>query len=223
MDEILFDNSLIRLVEVVKNNLGDHSLHNGVILRDATGRLSFVAPEEAVSDEKRTQIQQSLYDVLGPYARSGSVITFKGDFGTDRILQDQSRLPVQVDGVFCQLIDRRIVGAGWLETPNDEAKGLPRIVFASLKGGVGRSTAISVTAADLARRNRNVLVVDLDLEAPGIGDLLLDQDRMPQFGVVDFLVENGIGGVPDARLDDFVGSSALTTGGGGRVDVSTLR
>ena len=103
--------------------------------------------------------------------------------------------------------------------PEDEVVGAPRIVFSSVKGGVGRSTALAVAAADLARRNRNVLVVDLDLEAPGIGDLLLGDDRQPRFGVADFLVEDGIGGVPDARLDDFVGVSGLTVGTGGRVDV----
>lgn len=42
---------------------------------------------------------------------------------------------------------------------------------------------------------------------------------MPHFGVIDFLVENGIGGVSDRLLDDFVGVSALIKGGGGRVDV----
>jgi hypothetical protein len=92
-------------------------------------------------------------------------------------------------------------------------------VFASLKGGVGRSTALAVTASDLARRNKNILVVDLDLEAPGVGDMLLDGERLPRFGTVDYLVENGLGGVPDRYLSDFVGTSPLTTPGGGRVDV----
>jgi len=95
----------------------------------------------------------------------------------------------------------------------------PRIVFASLKGGVGRSTALAVTASDLSRRNRNILVVDLDLEAPGLGDMLLDEERMPRFGTVDYLVENGLGGVPENALSDFIGTSSLTTAGGGRVDV----
>ncbi len=76
-----------------------------------------------------------------------------------------------------------------------------------------------MAACDLARRNRNVLVVDLDLEAPGLGHLLLDDSRMPQFGTIDFLVENGIGGVSEERIGDFIGLSAITTGDGGRVDV----
>jgi hypothetical protein len=64
-----------------------------------------------------------------------------------------------------------------------------------------------------------VLVIDLDLEAPGLGELLLAEDRVPSLGVTDYLVENGIGGVQDDALGDFVGTSQLTRGIGGRVDV----
>nr|WP_146101732.1 hypothetical protein [Rhodopila globiformis] len=61
--------------------------------------------------------------------------------------------------------------------------------------------------------------MDLDLEAPGLGNLLLDDERMPRLGVVDFLVEDGLNGIQDADLPEFVGTSALTKGEGGRVDV----
>ena len=93
------------------------------------------------------------------------------------------------------------------------------IVFASLKGGVGRSTALAVAASDLASRGRNVLVIDLDLEAPGLGEITLDAARTPMFGVLDYLVEDGIGGIPNSLLDRFVGTSSLTVSAGGRVDV----
>lgn len=39
--------------------------------------------------------------------------------------------------------------------------------FYSYKGGVGRSMALAHCAAELARRGRKVLIIDLDLEAPG--------------------------------------------------------
>lgn len=41
------------------------------------------------------------------------------------------------------------------------------IGFYSYKGGVGRSMALAHCAVELARRGRKVLIVDLDLEAPG--------------------------------------------------------
>lgn len=44
-----------------------------------------------------------------------------------------------------------------------------RVTFYSYKGGVGRSLTLLNVAAELRRRGKRVVVVDLDLEAPGIG------------------------------------------------------
>ncbi|MGI8991164.1 MAG: KGGVGR-motif variant AAA ATPase [Bryobacteraceae bacterium] len=44
--------------------------------------------------------------------------------------------------------------------------------FYSYKGGVGRSLAVMNVAYALAGRGRHVLVVDMDLEAPGLSDFL---------------------------------------------------
>jgi MinD-like ATPase involved in chromosome partitioning or flagellar assembly len=51
----------------------------------------------------------------------------------------------------------------------DEDIDRPIIVtFYSMKGGVGRSTALAYTARILASRTRSVLCIDADLEAPGL-------------------------------------------------------
>ena len=58
--------------------------------------------------------------------------------------------------------------------PSDLDEDLePPIVatFYSLRGGVGRSTALAYTARIIARRGRTVLCVDMDLEAPGLAAL----------------------------------------------------
>ncbi len=215
----LFDDSLPILVETLARLADRDFVQNGTVLRDASGRLSFFAQRAAKDDDERDKLGRALIESLGPYARADRPISFAGDGGAGTILASSERLPIQVGEGFCYLLDRRIVGAGWLDAPKDNAAEPPRTVFASLKGGVGRSTALTVAAADFARRNRNVLVVDLDLEAPGLGHLLLGTDRTPEFGAIDFLVENGIGGVPDSALHAFIGSSELTAAGGGRVDV----
>lgn len=44
-------------------------------------------------------------------------------------------------------------------------------VFYSLRGGVGRSTALAYTARILADRGRSVLCIDMDVEAPGLAAL----------------------------------------------------
>jgi tetratricopeptide (TPR) repeat protein/cellulose biosynthesis protein BcsQ len=50
--------------------------------------------------------------------------------------------------------------------------------FFSYKGGVGRSMALVNTAYELAGFGRHVLVIDLDLEAPGISSFLAREDEL---------------------------------------------
>ena len=59
--------------------------------------------------------------------------------------------------------------------------------FYSFKGGVGRTMALVNAAVTLALRGRRVLVVDFDIEAPGLDtfDVLRPREEVP--GVVDFV------------------------------------
>ncbi|NEP57812.1 MAG: AAA family ATPase, partial [Symploca sp. SIO2G7] len=68
----------------------------------------------------------------------------------------------------------------------------PQIVtFYSFKGGVGRSTALGMVAILLASRNRRVVMVDFDLEAPGISILfrpnIASENQEKNCGVLDYL------------------------------------
>lgn len=91
-------------------------------------------------------------------------------------------------------------------------------MFASVKGGVGWSTALAVVAADLAERGLRVLALDLDLEAPGLGPMLVNDDSLPEFGVLDALVENGLSDLDDRFLADLTAPSLLA-GRTGRIDI----
>jgi Mrp family chromosome partitioning ATPase len=215
----LFDSSLSRFVQAIRQTIGDSYLQRGVIVRDNSGRLSFATSKDSPSDADRDQISRILRSAIGSYARPDRIIAFNNEPGVSRLLKDSAQFPIRIDSQEIRLIDRRIVGAGWLDAPSEKVGSPPRIVFASVKGGVGRSTAIAIAAADLARRNKNVLVVDLDLEAPGLGNLLLNDQRVPSLGTIDFLVENGIDPINASDLESFIGVSELTTAEGGRVDV----
>lgn len=101
---------------------------------------------------------------------------------------------------------------------SDELRRPVRFVFHSVRGGVGRSTAVAVTAYHLANRGRAVLVVDLDLETPGLSSGLLPLDRLPVLGAVDWLAEDS----PDRSDDVLTGmvvSLPLTRGLPGSVRV----
>lgn len=213
-----FDDSLEALVRCLRGLIPVHEIEGGVVLRDVSGRLSFFAPR-TLSDVDTENFGIELGTALGPYSRADLPITGSDTPGANPILTDRSAVSVDIDGLTIRLLDRRIVGDDWMRPPSAPSKdGPPRLVFASLKGGVGRSTAISVIAADASRQGKNVLVVDYDLEAPGIGSLLLDDERRPKFGTLDYLVESAIRTVDDSELASFVGTSHLTDGAG-EVDV----
>ena len=59
--------------------------------------------------------------------------------------------------------------------------------FYSFKGGVGRTLALVNVAAELAKTGRNVLVVDFDLEAPGVDTFQELKGPVEQLGIVDFV------------------------------------
>lgn len=219
-----FDESLPRLVAILARQLSSAQLESGVLLRDATGRLCFLCAEDIASEA--AEVVESLARLaLGPYARTDGVVRVDRD-RVEQLTVDPAALMLNVDlephqTKTMRYVDRRIVGADWLRRPGAVLENVPetlarpaRFVFSSLKGGVGRSTALSVVAAEQARKGRNVLVIDLDLEAPGVGSLLLDTDRMPGFGVIDYLVERNFGPAAGDILADMVGTSALAQGHG---------
>ena len=76
--------------------------------------------------------------------------------------------------------------------------------FYSFKGGVGRTMALVNVAVSLALRGQRVLVVDFDLEAPGLDtfDVLRPQQEVP--GLIDFVTQYlEHGSAPDAS--SFIG------------------
>lgn len=84
--------------------------------------------------------------------------------------------------------------ASGAKSPERAAGTKPRrVVFYSYKGGVGRTTALVHTAFHLARSGERVVVVDLDVEAPGLHKLLPRQDEEKiEAGIVDFLWERQV-------------------------------
>lgn len=62
----------------------------------------------------------------------------------------------------------------WEARPPAESGGPPIIVFYSFKGGVGRTTDLA-SAIQRARAGERVVIIDGDLEAPGIGSLFTSE------------------------------------------------
>jgi hypothetical protein len=110
------------------------------------------------------------------------------------------------------VVDRLAQEATWETISNDDSR-FTRVVFYSMKGGVGRSTALAASAWALAEAGQRVLVLDLDLESPGLSTSLLPASRQPAYGITDWLVEDLVNN-GDAVLDQMHASlGALQRGG----------
>lgn len=87
------------------------------------------------------------------------------------------------------------------------------ITFYSYKGGVGRTMSLVNVASELSKRGRKVLVIDFDLEAPGIPSFQQFSASESCIGVVDYVsqyIETTV--APDVR--DFIVEAQLDTDAG---------
>ena len=100
------------------------------------------------------------------------------------------------------LVDRLLTGAGWWTVNGGEAETSTYTLY-SIKGGVGRSTTAAVLAWHWTQRGERVLVVDLDLESPGLSSAMLHPSAQPEYGVVDWFVEDMVG-QGDRVLEDMI-------------------
>jgi len=159
--------------------------------RDLYGRIRLVVRDTTYDNAEAKQaldaIAHELLEKLGPHAYPvESAVLYEADM--DIVTAGAQSFPLEgFDSV--RVIDRLATEGNWAAIA-PEAAGAPRFVFFSIKGGVGRSTALAVAAWSLAQRGKRVLVLDLDLESPGLSSGLLPVERQPTYGIADWLVED---------------------------------
>ena len=216
-DPTRYDDALPRFAALVESTLGENAAVHNLFLRDASGRLTLVLTNEASGRAHSTLAKKA--ETLSPYVEVGQAIATPAELFDPALADPDIGVFEYVDHTafsgFVRVVERRVVGQDWLQPPSEPiAKAPPVFVFASHKGGVGRSTALAVASAALAERGRNVLVLDLDLEAPGLGQMFGPNSELPKMGTLDYFVESTFGRVDDAFLEDMTGVSILTQGRG---------
>ncbi len=77
-----------------------------------------------------------------------------------------------------------------------------RVCFYSFKGGVGRTTAVVMSAIELARQGKKIVIIDFDLEAPGIASLF-PEESMSQYGLLDLLLESNVYS-DEIKIDEYI-------------------
>ncbi len=184
-----------------------------LVNRDLNGRVRLIVDEKWEGDESQQivldNIAQKIQEELGSHAYpADQAVLFEPDI--DDFLDRESSFRLEgASDVF--VIDRLAVESNWSRIAS-ETLYVPRTVFFSIKGGVGRSTALAATAWALAEQGKKVLVLDLDLESPGLSSALLPNDRRPFYGITDWLVEDLVNN-GDVVFENMVATSALSHNG----------
>ena len=166
------------------------------LVRNLYGKVSISVSDRVENNEA---CRKSLCRLAGGLSAALGERGLPADDGvlyvSDSLLQTLRDTAKLIDGfhkVFWE--DRLVTGNGWWTAgdlrPEGQAK---RWTLFSVKGGVGRSTTAAVLARHLAREGERVLVVDLDLESPGLSSAMLAPGEEPDFGVVDWFVEDLVG------------------------------
>ena len=210
---ITFDQSLKTAVQCLQSVLTSIAPDALRFVRDMQGRLFVVVPD-STSEAQLVELNQQLFADLEHYAGSQTPALRVSDTLTGNLLFQEPCVIQQVDDYPVYLIERRAMGEDWVLQPSDpHLLHPPRFVFFSLKGGVGRSTALALWAYHLCQQGKTLLVVDLDLEAPGLGAQLLERKGKPRYGVADWLVEDIAGNDVDAMIPDMARQSPIVPAG----------
>ena len=100
--------------------------------------------------------------------------------------------------------------------PKDDREfGAPVAAFWSVKGGVGRTTALCHVATRLSEARLRVLALDLDLDSPGLVATLCgtqNQADLPRFD--ELVLAASDSSVPDETLKHKIDEAAITPAGG---------
>ncbi|MDI5980494.1 KGGVGR-motif variant AAA ATPase [Amycolatopsis magusensis] len=167
------------------------------VVRDLIGRVSLIVDIDTIPANLEEEVRQA----AGAFAAPVPVRSISDLFDPASILDSQNlytKRPKSGSQGEITVLEREVVGADWTRTV-DHAPAANRVTFYGFKGGVGRSTAAFMLAQHLALIGKCVLVIDLDLESPGLGMLTQRDEDLPDYGVVDFFAESAVGN--EAGLD----------------------
>lgn len=186
------------IVPLIKGILDAKPLPRGLsiyLIRDLYGKVRIVMTDgtdiSKTSQNALSNLADSLSKKLGPHSYSFS----------ENILYVEEELLATLEGTRQKiyngvyLVDRLVTGGSWWTVEERQTGGRTknrsrRITLFSVKGGVGRTTTVATLAWHLARKGKQVLLVDLDLESPGLSSVMLEEGRRPKFGITDWFVED---------------------------------
>lgn len=190
-DEI--KNNIIDIIEEVAKRENTY-----YVIRDVFGRISVYINGNDDCEMIKTHIIESIGNEWV------SIVRIVKD--TDIILKELSKITYNIkDNIYYG--ERNLVKRGWKNKIKSNIDLKAKVVtFYSYKGGLGRTTTLMLTALQLVRRGKKVVIVDMDLEAPGIATLLKPENEQyyPKYGIIDFLVESVNYRADEIDIDNYI-------------------
>ncbi len=204
---VTFNNELETARRSILNWSEIDVLEKVTIVRDVFGKLSFLFDSTSFPDEQqRNDLELLLSRNLQGYYSGNTYwekMPSKDKKYLDPVLdlmKEESSEWYTEHGIKFYLSERPIAKKAWVSRktdidavwPYEDAlrRDKPRVItFYSFKGGMGRTTALAGTALQLARKGKNVMMIDMDIEAPGLATLFFEEERI-QNGVLDYLLEH---------------------------------
>lgn len=241
---ITFDRVLPELLRVCHEAPSHDAVARYCVVRDVRGRVRLVVEPKKGARLSEEALQSALAAALDGYF-VGPVLSAANGGEVERLARRllemaKGKWPAGWPRSFQNLIgaadtsisvetqwtgiERTLSKEAWLTTappappwPLVRGKTPPIVSFHSFKGGVGRSTLLATYAIRLASEPsaKRVAVVDLDLEAPGLGsllgattergvlDVLIDQLATGQIDLAGASIQAGLGNPMDQRLTVF--------------------
>lgn len=202
------DEARTNLIASIRERFEELKLEQILIIEDAFGRFSLGCWGERSAE---SSLQKCL-DTIAPFGASLFWSPTSAEFDPLELSRSWDEASVLKDGEGelvegIRLIVRHRMLPAWQQCreeplwPTGPGSACPIVAFYSFKGGMGRTTALAAFAIHRARLGERVVVVDLDLDAPGLGSVL-PAVAPPPYGVVDYLLEMPIiGRQPDDLLD----------------------
>jgi cellulose biosynthesis protein BcsQ len=240
-----FDDILNDIVQVVAVSPLAAKIESVTVLRDLLGKARLVINDRNLTKSERTslrtQLQADLTMQLGVYW--GNNVWFVKDRDDKAYRSAQQAVenqrvvwtpPGYAGTIQWFRLERRYSKSAWLQnqlqppwlfdgTIQPEETAI--VSFYSFKGGIGRTTALAAITLLLAQAGKSVCVLDLDLEAPGIGPFLAG-DALPSDGILDYLLESQLQTTPP-DLDIYttlvrIGQTPVRVMGSGKLNVNYL-
>ena len=231
MPDVTFDTAIDTIVAAVDASGLDLKGCEATLLRDLMGRvrLHVAKPEGYQFPPEAKSILKGALARAAPYAAEVVYLDTLGQTSRefpmmDRLLAERKSFSASFlsdRSPVWYRFDRRFSKDSWLQETGKTQEPWPLqqsspivISFFGFKGGVGRTTALSSFALYLADLGKNVVAIDLDLEAPGLAPLLAGEETPIDLGVVDFLLEEKLARSNPLSLSRFYVSSPYSTGAG---------